>query len=165
MLPWNPDCSTISSVQLNTTFCNPMDPIHARTPCTSPTPRVDSHSCPLSWWCHPTILSSVVTFSSHLQCFSASGSFQMNQFFASGGQSIGVSALASVLPMNIQDWFPLESTGLISLQSKEFSSLLQHHRPKASVLQLSAFFTAQLSHPYMTTGKTIALTIWTFVSK
>ena len=80
---------------------------HARPPCPSPTPGVYSKSCPLSQWCHPTILSSVVLFSSHLQSFQASGSFQMSQLFASGGQSMGVSVLASVLPMNIQDWFPL----------------------------------------------------------
>ena len=80
---------------------------HARLPCPSPTPRVYSNSCPLSWWCHPTISSSVIPFSSRLLSFPASGSFQKSQFFTSGGQSIGVSALASVLPMNIQDWFPL----------------------------------------------------------
>ena len=80
---------------------------HSRPPCSSPTPGVYSKSCPLSQWCHPTILSSVVPFSSHLQSFQASGSFQMSQLFASGGQSMGVSVLASVLPMNIQDWFPL----------------------------------------------------------
>jgi len=90
---------------------------HARPPCPSPTPGVYSSSCPLSGWCHPTILSSVVPFCSHLQFFPASGSFQMSQLFASGGQSIGVSASASVLPMNIQDWFPLGWTGWISLQS------------------------------------------------
>ena len=87
------------------------------------------------------------------------GLFQMSQFFASGGQSIGASASASVLPMNIQGWFPLRLTGWISLQSKGTrESLLQHHSSKASILQCSAFFTVQLSHPYMTTGKTGALT-------
>ena len=112
------------------------------------------------------ISSSVVPFSSHLQSFPASGSSQMSQFFASGGQSIGVSASASVLPMNIQDWFPLGWTGGISLQSKGLSkSLLQHHSSKASVLRCSTFFIVQLSHPYMTAGKTIALTRWTFVGK
>ena len=90
---------------------------HARAPCPSPTPRVYSNSCPLSQWCHPTILYSLVLFSSCLQSFPASGSFQISQFFTSGGQSIGVSALASVLPMNTQDWSPLGWTGLISLQS------------------------------------------------
>ena len=94
---------------------------HARSPCPSPTLRVYSDSRPLSQWCHPTISSSVVPFSSHLQSFPASGSFPMSQFFASGGQSIGVSASASVLPMNIQDWFPFRWTGWISLLSKGLS--------------------------------------------
>ena len=95
---------------------------HARPPCPSPTPAVYSNSCPLSQLCHPTILYSVIPFSSHLQFFPASGSYQMSQFFASGGQNIGVSALASVLPMNIHDWFPLGLTGWISLQSKFLSA-------------------------------------------
>ena len=98
--------------------------------------------------------------------FPASGSFQMSQLFTSGGQSIGISASTSVLPVNTQDWCPLGWTGWISLQSKGLSkSLLQHHSSKASILQCSAFFTVQLSHPYMTTGKTIALTRPTFVGK
>ena len=84
---------------------------HSKPPCPSPTPRVYSNTCPLSRWCHPTISSSVVPFSSRLQSFPASGSFQMSQFFTSGGQSIGVSASTSVLPVNIQDWFPLGLTG------------------------------------------------------
>jgi len=140
---------------------------HSRLPCPSPTPRTYSNSCPSHWWCHPTVSSSVIPFSSCLQSFTASGSFPMSQFFTSGGQSIGVSALASVLPMNIQDWFPLGLTGWISLQFKWLStkSLLQHHSSKASFLWHSAFFIVQLSHPYMTTGKTIALTRWTFVGK
>ena len=132
---------------------------HARFPCPSQTPEAYSNSC-LSRWCHPTISSSVVPFSSCLQSFPP-----LRQFFASGGQSIGASASASVLPMNIQDWFPLGWTGWISLQSKGLSSLLQHHSAKASILPCSAFFIFQLSRPYMTTGKTIALTIWTFVDK
>ena len=137
---------------------------HARLPCPSPTPRSYSNSCPLSWWCHPTISSSVVPFSSRLQSFPASGSFPLSQFFTSGGQSIEVSASASVLPVNIQDWSPLERTGLISLQSQgTLKNLLQHHSSKASILQHSAFFRKQRSHPYMTTGKTIALTSQTFV--
>ena len=90
---------------------------HARPPCSLPTSRVYSNSCPLSQWCYPTISSSVFPFS-HLQSFPESGSFQMNQFFASGGQSTGVLASASVPPMNIQNWFPLGWTGWISLQSK-----------------------------------------------
>ena len=113
---------------------------HARPPCPWPTPRVCSNSCPLSRWCHPTILSSVVPFSSCLQSFPASGSFPISQFFTSGGQSIRVSASASVLPMNIQDWFPLGFTGFISLQSKEllrvfFNTAVQSHQ----------FFSAQPS--------------------
>ena len=90
---------------------------YARPPCPSPTPRAYSNSCPLNWWCHPTISSSVIPFSSRFQSFPASGSFPVNQFFTSGGQSIGVSASASVLPINIQDWFPLVWTGLISLHA------------------------------------------------
>ena len=121
--------------------------------CPSPTPSACSNSCPLSQWCYPTISSSVIPFSSCLQSFPASRSFPMNQFFASGGQSIGISASASVLPMNIQDWFPLGLTGLISLQSKGPSIVFsQHHSSKASILQHSAFFIVQLSHPYMTNG-------------
>ena len=100
--------------------------IHTRLSCPSPTPGVYSNSCPLSRWCHPTISSSVVPFSSCLQSFPASGSFQMSQLFASGGQSIGVSASTSVFPMNIQDWFPLGWTGWISLQSKALKSSHGH---------------------------------------
>ena len=115
---------------------------HARPPCPSPIPGACSNSCPLSWWCHPTISSSLGPFSSCLQSFPASGSLQMSQLFALGGQNIGVSASASVLPMNIQDWFPLGWTGWISLQSKGPS----HHSSKASILWYLAFFTVQLSH-------------------
>ena len=109
--------------------------------------------------------SSVIPFSSCLQSFPTSGSFPMSQLFAWGGQNIGVSASTSVLPMYTQDWSPLGWTGWISLQSKGLKSLLQHHSSKASILLCSAFFMVQLSHPYMSTGKPIALTIWTFVSK
>ena len=119
-------------------------------------------SCPLSYWSHPIILSSVTPFTSCPQSSPASGSFQMSQLFTSGGQSIGVSP--SILPMNIQGWFPLGLTGFISLLSKGLSSLLQHNW-KASILQHSAIFIAQLSHPCTTTGKTIALTRRTFVGK
>ena len=94
---------------------------HTRLPCPSTTPGAYSNSCPSSWWCHPTISCSVVPFSSHLQSFPASGSFPMSQFFASGGQSIRASASVSVLPMNIQDWFPLGLTVFISFQSKGLS--------------------------------------------
>ena len=136
---------------------------HARPPCPSPNPRVHPNSCPLSQWCHPTISSLVVPFSSHLQSFPASGSFPMSQLFASDGQSTGVSASALVLPMNIQDWFPLGWTGWISLQSKGLSRVSLLPQFKASILWHSAFFIVQLSHPYMATGETIALTRWIFV--
>ena len=137
---------------------------HTRLPCPSPTPGTYSNSWPLSRWCHPTILSSVIPFASRLQSFPASGSFPMSQFFASGGQNIGVSASASVLPMNIQDWFLLGLTGWISLKAKGLSRVF-FNSSKASILQSSAFFIVQLSNPYMTTGKIIALTRWTFVGK
>ena len=114
---------------------------HTRPPCPSPAPGVYSNSCPLSQWCYPTISPSIISFSSHLQSFPASESFQMSQFFTSGGQSTGVSASTSVLLRKIQDWFPLGLTGWISLQTKwTLKSLLQHHSSKASILQLSAFF-------------------------
>ena len=138
---------------------------HARPPCPSPTPRVYSNSCPSSRWCHPTISSSIIPFSFCLQSFPAPGSFPMSQLFASGGQSIGVSASTSVLPMNTQDWSPLGWTGWISLQFKGLSRVLQHHSSKVSILRCSAFFIVQLSHPYMTIGKTIVLTRRTFVGK
>ena len=99
---------------------------HTRPPCPSPTPGAYSNLCPLSWWCHPTISSSVIPFSSRRQSFPASGSFQMSQFFASGSQSIRTSASASVLPTNIQDWFPLGLTGLISLQFKGLSTVFSN---------------------------------------
>ena len=99
---------------------------HARLPCPSPTPGVYSNSCPSSRWCHPTISSCVIPFSSCLQSFPASGSFQMSWLFASGGQRIGVSASAPVLSMNIQNWFPLELTGWISLQSKGLSRVFSN---------------------------------------
>ena len=137
-----------------------------RLPCPSPTPGAYSNSCPSSWWCHPTISSSVIPFSSCFQYFPASGSLPISQFFASDDQSIGASASPSVLPRNIQDWFPLGLTGFISFPVQgTLRSLLQHHSSKALILWHSAFFIVQLSHPYMTTGKTMALTIWTFVSK
>ena len=98
----------------------------ARLPCPSPIPGVCSNSCPLSLWCHPTISSSVIPFSSYLQSFPVSGSFSMNELFASGCQNIGASASASVLPMNIQDWYSLGLTGLISLQSKGLSRVFSN---------------------------------------
>ena len=107
---------------------------HARLPCPSTTPGACSNLCPLSRWCHPTIPSSVIPFSC-LESFPPSRSFPMSQFYASGGQNIGVSASASVLPMNIQDWFPLGLTGLLSLQSKGlWKCFLQHHSSKGSTL-------------------------------
>ena len=138
---------------------------YARLPCPTQTPRAYSGSCPLSQWSHPTISSSVVPFSFHLQSFPASGSFQMSQFFTSGGPSIGVWASVSVLPMNIQDWSPLGWTGWILAVQGTLKSLLQHHNSKASILWHSAFFIVQLSHPFMATGKTKALTRWTLLAK
>ena len=113
---------------------------HSRIPCPSRTPGACSNSHPSSWWCHPTISSSIMPFSSYLQSFPASGSFPMSQFFTSGGQSIGVLASASVLPVNIQDWFPLGLTGLISLQSKGLSRVFSN-----TTDQKHQFFSAQLS--------------------
>ena len=113
---------------------------HARSPCPSPTPRACSNSCLSSWWCHPNILSSVVPFSSCLQSFPAAASFPMNLFFALGGQSAGVSVSASVLPMNIQDWYSLGLTGLISLQSKGFARVFSN-----TTVQKYQFFSVQLS--------------------
>ena len=113
---------------------------HARLSCPSPTPRACSKSCPSSWWSHPTISSSVIPFSSCLQSFPASGSFPVSQFFASGGQSIGALASASVLPMNIQDWFPLGLTGWISLLSKGLSRVFSN-----TTVQKHQFFGTQLS--------------------
>ena len=143
----------------------PHGPQDTRLHCPSPTPRAYSNSCPSSWWCHPTVSSSVVPFSC-LQSFPASGFFPMSQFFASGGQSIGASTSASVLPLNVQDWFPLRMDwlDLLAIQGT-LKSLLQHHSSKATILQCSTFFIVQLSYPYMTTGKSIALTRWTFVGK
>ena len=138
---------------------------HTRLPCPSPTPGACSNSCPLSRWCHPTILFPVVPFSSCLQSVLASESFQMSQFFASGGQSFGVSASAPVLPMNILDWFPLGLTGLISLLSKELSRVFSN-----TTVQKHQFFSAQLSlwsnsHIHTWLLETRALNRWTFVGK
>ena len=142
------------------------EPPHARPPCPSPTLRVHPNPCPLSPWWHPTISSSVVPFSSRLQSFPASGSFQMRQFFASGGHSTGVSALTSILPMNTQDWFPLGLTGCISLLSKGLSRIFSNTTvQKHQIVQHSGLFIVQLSHPCMTTGKILALTRWIFLAK
>ena len=123
-----------------------------------------SNSCPLGQWCHPTISSSIASFSSCLQSFPESGSFPMSHLFTSGSQSIGASA--SVLTMNIQGWFPLGWTGWISLLSKGLS-IVFFSTPQFESISSSALglFMVQLSHPYMATGETIALTIWTFVGK
>ena len=137
---------------------------HTRLPCPSPTPEACSNSHPLSWWCHPTISSSIVPFSSCIQSFSTSRSFPMSQF-SSGGQSIGASTSA-INPSNeysglisfSTDWFDLAAQGTLK-------SLFQHHSSKVSILQCSIFFMIQFLHPYMTTGKTIALTRRTFVGQ
>ena len=144
----------------------PHESQHARPPCPSPTPGVHPNSCPWSQWCHPTLSFSVVPLSSWPQSLPASGSFPMSQLFAWGGQSIGVSASTSVLPMSTQDWSPLGWTGWISLQSKRLSRVFSNTTvQKHQFFWRSAFFTVQLSHPYMTTGKTIALTRQTFVGR
>ena len=133
-----------SSVQFSRSVVSgslwPHEPQHARPPYPSRTAGVYPNTCPLSWWCHPTISSSVVPFSSCLQSFPASGSFPRSHFYASGGWSIGVSASASVLPMNIQDWFPLGWTDWISLQSKGHSRVFSN-----TTVQRHQLFSAQLS--------------------
>ena len=155
-----------SATQTCPSLCNPMDCMrHARPPCPSPTPGVYSNSCPLSWWCHRTISSSVVPFSSHLQSFPHQSLFK---WISSSHQ------VAIVLEFQLQDqsfqWifrtdsFRMDWLDLLADQGT-LKSLLQHHSSKASVLWHSAFFIVQLSHPYMTAGKTIALTRWTFVGK
>ena len=139
----------------------PHGPQHARPRYLPPTPGVYPNSCLLSRWCHPAISSSVIPFSSCLQSFPESGSFQMSQLFASGDKSIGVSASNehSGLISFRMDWLDL-----LAVQGT-LKSLLQHHSSKASILRCSAFFIVQLSHPYVTTGKIIALTRRTFVGK
>ena len=137
---------------------------HARLPWPSLSPGVCSNSCPVSWWCHPTISSSVVPFSSRLQFFPASESFPMSCLFTSSGQSIGASTSASVLPMTIQGQFSLGLTCLILLSkgSQEFSSAPHFRSINSLVL---SFLMVRFSHPYTTTGKIITLTIWIFVGK
>ena len=141
---WHPYAKEWGSVQLShsvvSNFLWPYGPQHARPPCPSPIPGVYSNSNPLSRWCHPTISSSAVTFSFHLQFFPASGSFQMSQLFTSGGQITGVSASVSVLPMNTQDWSPLGWTGWISLQSKGLSRVFSN-----TTVQKHQFFGTQIS--------------------
>ena len=154
-LQWGPCCCRLVAKSCPTLWPHGLQ--HPRLPCPSPSPRVCSNSCPFSQWCHPTISSSVAPFSSCPQSFPASKSLPTSQLFTSGGQSIGASA--SVLPMNIQDWFPLgiDWLDLLAVQGT-LKSLLQHHSSKALISQHSAFFMVQPSQPYMTTGKTIALT-------
>ena len=137
---------------------------HARPPCPTPTPGVHSDSRPLSRWCHPAISSSVIHFSSYPQSLPASESFPMSQLFTWGGQSTGVSALAFSKEHPGPISFKMHWLNLLAGQGT-LKSLLQHHSSKPSILQCSAFFTVQISHLYMTTGKTRALTIWTFVGK
>ena len=132
-------CSVQFSCSVVSDSLRPHEPQHARPPCPSPTPGVHPNSCPLSRWCHPTISASVIPFSSCPQSFPASGSFLVSQFFASGCLSIGVSASASVLPMSIQDWFPLGWTDWISLQSKGLSRVFSN-----TTVQKHQFFSIQL---------------------
>ena len=155
MIPTDPSKRVRESVQFSPSVMSdslwPHRLQHARLPCLSPTPRACPNSCLSSWWCHPTISSSVIPFSSCLQSFPALGSFQMSQFFTSGSKVLEAKASASVLPKNFQDWFPLglDWLDLFAVQGT-LKSLLQHHSSKASILQHSAFFLVQLSHPYMT---------------
>jgi len=144
----------------------PHEPEHTRPPYPSPTPGVYPNSHLLSLWCHLTISSSAIPFSSCPQSFPASGSFQMSQLFKSGGQSTG-SFSFSISPSNEQSGlisFRMDWLDLLAVHGT-FKCLLQHHSSKASILRCSAFFIVKLSHPYMTTRKTIALTRWTFVGK
>ena len=139
------------------------EPQHARPPCPSPTPGVYPNSCPSTRWCHPAISSSVVPFSSCPQSLPASGSFPMSQLFVSGGQSFSFNISPSSEHPGLIS-FRMDWLDLLAVQGT-LKSLLQHHSSKASILRCSVFFTVQLSHPYMTTGKTMALTRWTFVGK
>ena len=145
-IPWTEEPGGLQSVLLLLSFSHsvvsdslwPHGLQHTRPPCSSSSPRVCSNSCPLSQWCHPTISSSVIPFSSCLQSFPASESFPMSRLFASGGQSIRASASASVLPMNTQDWSPLGWTGLVSLQSKGLSRVFSN-----TTVQRHQFFGTQ----------------------
>ena len=140
----------------------PHESQHSRPPCPSPTTRVYPNPCPSSWWCHPAISSSVIPFSSCPQSFPALGSFPMSQLFAWGGQSVFSISPSSEHPGLIS--FRMDWLDLLAVQGT-VKSLLQHHSSKSSIFRRSVFFTVQLSHPYMTTGKTIALTRQTFVGK
>ena len=157
----------IESVQFSHSFMSYfLRPHMLQPPCLSPTPGVYPNSYPLSWWCHPTISSSVIPFSSCLQSFPTSGSFQMTQLFASGGQNIGISASTLVIPMNTQDWFPLGWTGWISLQSKGFSRVFSNTTVQKHQLfgtQLSLWSNSHIQIWLL--EKTIAFTRWTFIGK
>ena len=153
-----------SVVQSSPTLCDPIHCSMPRLPCPSPTPRACSNSCPLSRWCHPAIPSCVVPFSC-FQSFPASGSFLVSLLFTSGGQSSGASALASVFPMNIQGWFPLGLTSLISLKSKDSQKSSPAPQFKGITFSLISLLYGPTLTSYMTTWKTIALTRWTFVGK
>ena len=147
-------CSVVSDT------LQPHEPQHARPTC--PSPASGPHPCPSSQWCHPTISSSVVPFFSCSRSFPASESFPMTQLLASDGQNIGVSASTSVHPVNTKDRSPLGDWLDFPAVQGPLKCLLQHHSSKASILQHSALFIVQLSHPYITTGKSIALTRWNF---
>ena len=135
---------------------------HTRLPCLLPSPGICSNWCPLNWWYHPTISSSIVPC---LQSLPAAGSFTMSQLFISGGQSIRALASASVFPMNIQSWFPLGLTGLSSLQFKGLSKVFCNTTIQNISSSALSLLYVHFLHPYLTTGKIVALTIWTFVSK
>ena len=138
---------------------------HVRPHFPSPAPEVDSNSCPLSWWCHPAVSSSVVPFSSCPQSLPASGSFPLSQLFTWGGQSTGLSASASVLPMNIQDWFPLGLTGWISFQSKVLSGVFSNNTGQSINSLALSFLYSPILTSVLDYWKTVALKIQTFVSK
>ena len=140
LFPGSPTVLLLLSCSVVSDCLQPHGLQHTRLPCLSLSPRVCSNSCPLNRWCHPTTSFSVISFSFRLQSFPASGSLPMSWFLESGGQSIGVSASASVLPMNIQGWFPLELTGLISLHSKGLSRVFSN-----TTVQKHQFFGSQLS--------------------
>ena len=144
----------------------PHESQHARPPCSSPTPRVHPDSCPLRQWCHPAISSSVIPFSSCPQSLPASESFPMSRLFTWGSQKYWSFSFSIIPSKEISGLvsFRMDWLDLLAVQGT-LKSLLQHHSSKVSILWLSAFFTIQLSHPYMTTGKTIALTRQTFVGK
>ena len=151
----------LSSVQFSPSVVSnslrPHESQHTRPPCPSPTPGVHSDSCPSSQWCHPAISSSVIPFSSCPQSLPASESFPMSQLFAWGGQSTGVSALASFLPKKSQGWSPSEWTGWISLKSKGLSRVFSNTTVQKHQFLAFSLLHSQLSHPYMTTGKNHSL--------